>query len=568
MDLSPNRKEEDKDKEELLEELDVQRETVTSLKDELKNCRLEVQDQNTKLNACLKEPGTHKEELQSAQKDLRESEARLKSVFRAAPVGIGVTHDRILKDVNPQLCQITGYSPEELIGRDARIFYPTADDYEYVGREKYGQLMEIGIGTVETKWKRKDGSIIDILLSSTLIDDKIMRGDVTFTALDITERKQAEEKMRLTQFALENFPDSSIWLSSTGRIVNVNKETCRSLGYTRDELLSLRVWDIDPDTPPDVYSKRWKAIQKRSITFETIHRRKDGSIYPVEVSAMFVEFEDHRYNISFDRDITLRKQTESALKEAKEQAELYVDLMGHDINNMNQVALGFLELALDKLDANGKLDDTDRMLLEKPVESLMSNSQLIDNVRKLKREKSGEIPSKAVDVSAALEEVKTQYSHVKGRDITINYTPVKGCSVKANELLKDVFSNLVGNAIKHSAGGLEIGIALTRIRRNGKAYCEVTIEDNGPGISDNMKDKLLDRACLKRTMKTGKGFGLCLIKSLLDDFNGKIRVEDRVPGDHTKGARFHCRASGCRKVIIIRLFLIRLQVLFYAHVEM
>ncbi len=540
-----NRKDEDKNKEELLEELKKarvmghkQKKTIASLKNELEDRRRELEIQSAKIEAGREELSAHSEEVLGVQKGLRESEARLNSVFRAAPVGIGVTHDRVLKDVNPQLCRITGYSPEELIDKDARMLYPTAEEYALVGKENYRQMRQKGIGTVETRWIRKDGRIIDILLSSTLIDAKEMAGDVTFTALDITERKQAEEKMRLTQFAIDNFPDSSIWLSATGRIMYVNNETCRSMGYTRDELLSMRIWDIDPDTPPEIYSERWKKIQQRPITFEAIHRRKDGSIYPVEVSAMYMEFEDHKYNISFDRDITRRKQTEHALKDAKEQAELYVDLMGHDINNLNQVAMGFLELALDKLDANGKLDESDRMLLEKPVESLKSNSQLIDKVRKLKRERSGEIPSKTVDVGEVLHAVKTQYSCVKGRDIIINYEPVTGCHVKANELLLDVFSNLVGNAIKHSAGRLEIGIALTKLRRNGRAYCQVTVEDNGPGIPDDIKDKLLDRACLKRIMKTGKGFGLCLIKSLLDDFNGKIYVEDRVPGDHTKGARF------------------------------
>jgi signal transduction histidine kinase len=78
--------------------------------------------------------------------------------------------------------------------QNARILYPTDEDYEYVGREKYRQVHESGTGTVETRWQRKDGMVIDILLSSTPIDPADLSLGVTFTALDITERKRAQEE--------------------------------------------------------------------------------------------------------------------------------------------------------------------------------------------------------------------------------------------------------------------------------------------------------------------------------------------------------------------------------------
>jgi len=90
---------------------------------------------------------------------------------------------------------MTGYSSNELIGKDARMLYPTDEDYEYVGREKYAQIRERGTGTVETRWKRKDEGIIDVLLSSTPNDPDDHLTGVTFTALDITERKQVEEEL-------------------------------------------------------------------------------------------------------------------------------------------------------------------------------------------------------------------------------------------------------------------------------------------------------------------------------------------------------------------------------------
>jgi PAS domain S-box-containing protein len=131
-----------------------------------------------------------------AEKALRESTDRLQSIFRVAPVGIGVVRDRVLLEVNRRLTEITGYSQEELVGRSARILYPDQEEFERVGRDKYHQIGEQATGVVETRWLRKDGSIIDVFLSSTPLEPPDLSKGVIFTALDITERKHALENIR------------------------------------------------------------------------------------------------------------------------------------------------------------------------------------------------------------------------------------------------------------------------------------------------------------------------------------------------------------------------------------
>lgn len=138
----------------------------------------------------------------SAGQALRESEARLDSILRAAPTGIGVVSDRVLVQVNERICQMTGYTADELLGRKSRMLYVNDEDFDYVGREKYRQIQATGTGTVETRWRRKDGSVIDVLLSSTPIDSDNLAIGVTFTALDITDRKRAEEALEKRVVAL------------------------------------------------------------------------------------------------------------------------------------------------------------------------------------------------------------------------------------------------------------------------------------------------------------------------------------------------------------------------------
>ncbi len=233
-------------------------------------------------------------------------------------------------------------------------------------------------------------------------------------------------------------------------------------------------------------------------------------------------------------DITERKQAETELLESKAQAELYVDIMGHDINNIDQAIMGYLEIALDTLN----VPEEQKELLEKPIELVKSSARLIENVKKLQRLKAGEVPYEKVDVGKVISEVITEFSTVPGRKVTINYQSVTGYMVIANVLLKDVFSSIVGNAIKHSKGPLTINIVVSKTEENSRKYFRVDIEDNGPGISDELKKKLFMDGKMNKFKAERRGLGLQLVNVLVHIFMGKAWVEDRVQGDHSKGSRF------------------------------
>ena len=140
-----------------------------------------------------------------AEESLRQNEATLRSIFRAAPVGIGVVANRVFVRVNERITEMTGYTAEELVGQSARMLYPTQEEFEEVGRVKYAQIRERGTGTVETRWQRQDGRIINILLSSSPINPEDWSAGITFTALDITDRKRAEDERRQLEVQLRQF---------------------------------------------------------------------------------------------------------------------------------------------------------------------------------------------------------------------------------------------------------------------------------------------------------------------------------------------------------------------------
>jgi len=129
------------------------------------------------------------------ERELKKREHKIKTIFRAAPIGIGmVKGDRILIEVNDTMCQMLGYKPQELIGKKTRMFYPDDHTYNLVGHQILNYDVLKGSGETETQWITKDEKIIDVLVKGAPIDaNDIFGKGIVFTAMDITEQKRAKK---------------------------------------------------------------------------------------------------------------------------------------------------------------------------------------------------------------------------------------------------------------------------------------------------------------------------------------------------------------------------------------
>jgi PAS domain S-box-containing protein len=443
--------------------------------------------------------------------------------------------------VNKEACNALGYTMDELLS----LSIPDIDMNFHQERlsEFIEQNKHIGYVLIESRFKTKDGRTFPVEICSNYLYFGNKEYMVSLCR-DITERKRADEAVMLAgvynRSLIESSLDPLVTISPDGVITDVNKATEAVTGYSRHRLINTDFCDYftEPEKAKEGYRTAFKQGSVKDYALEIRH--KDGRITPVIYNASVYRDESGRVIGVFAaaRDITERKQAENALQDAKDQVELYVDLMGHDINNMNQVSMGFLELAHNIIEMEGMLGEDNIILLDKAMDSLKSSSQLIDNVRKLQRERIGLYEPEVLDVGRMIEDVEKQFHVIPGRDVRITCAATGDCIVKANALLKDVFTNLIGNAVKHSKGALMVNVLVRRVTYNAKPCCRIDVEDDGPGIPDALKNTLFDRLSLTTTRAKGKGFGLCLIKMLVDDYRGKFWVEDRVAGDHTKGARF------------------------------
>jgi PAS domain S-box-containing protein len=269
-------------------------------------------------------------ERKHMEEALRDSEATLRTVLQAAPIGIGLVTNRIFGWTNERLSQMTGYSAYDLLGRNAGILYESDEEFNRVGTAKYEQIKVRGIGEVETRWKRKDGALIDILLSSSSIVPGDLSKGVVFSATDITQRKKTEQALRDSEqrhrIVADFTYDWEYWVDAEGNFLYVSPSCERISGYSAEEFIS------DPDlmnriTHPDDrakmldhYHKERKVISPAVDTMDFRIIRRDGAIrWIAHVSQPVYGQEGQAFGRrGSNRDITDRKLAELSLKESGE----------------------------------------------------------------------------------------------------------------------------------------------------------------------------------------------------------------------------------------------------------
>jgi len=216
---------------------------------------------------------------------------------------------------NAQCEALLGVAPGEAIGkRDADFFDARITQ---VIRTQDAKVMERGTVHVNEEWLRfPDGQ--EALFETTKAPLRSENGTVLGVlgiAHDITQRRFLEEHLQLTQFSVEKATVPIFWVDAvSGGMFYVNEAACESLGYTKEELTQLGIVDIDPNFDQVKWEAHAKSLDKtRALHFETLHRRKDGSIFPVEVFASIFTYQGVDYNIAFAIDISERLEKEQAL---------------------------------------------------------------------------------------------------------------------------------------------------------------------------------------------------------------------------------------------------------------
>jgi PAS domain S-box-containing protein len=258
-------------------------------------------------------------ERQNTLNALRISEDKFSKAFLTSPDAVAINRlsDGKYLEINNGFTAHTGYTYEDIQGKTP------LDINLWVDHEDRAKLFNLlkdndSISNFESRFKDKSGKIGYGLMSIAKIEINGEKCMMSFVR-DITERKEAEEQLKLQAKLIESAKDSIFLYNMEGEVVYANEISCIAHGYSHEEILKLRLTDLDVDLNPTMEKEIFNKLTEIGfITLETRHKRKDKSIFPVDVSAQLITRESGNFILSVERDITERVQASEALKESED----------------------------------------------------------------------------------------------------------------------------------------------------------------------------------------------------------------------------------------------------------
>jgi len=462
--------------------------------------------------------------------------------------------DLTITYINPQVYKVFGYSSEEIIGKKTVDFVHPDDISRTIEAIKRATKTREVIST-ELRIRHKKGYFVTTYAKGCLVEydnqDKIVA-----VLRDIKEIMEVQQKLKESdkryREIIENIEDGYFEVNLQGNYTYVNDYICRYLGFSKKELIGKSYTSIlNKKTHKEVY-EIFNLVYENNLPKGTIESkviRNDGQERTFE-GTFYLRYDTNEKKVGFygfTRDISEQKEavqklikSEEKYREAYNRVELYKDLFYHDISNIISNLKLSIEISEKYLNEPGKIRQIKE--LYKVIKGQFERgTKLISNVRKLSNLENLEKSLKSVKVIKALEEaIKFAQNSVSSKDIDIKIeSSEKKIVTRANEFLIDIFDNLLINAVNYNENPKkEVLIKISRESKDDIEYIKFEFIDNGIGISDKRKEIIFQEGFSQEKGSKGMGFGLTLVKKIIESYKGEIWIEDRVKGDYSQGSNF------------------------------
>jgi len=375
---------------------------------------------------------------------------------------------------------------------------------------------------------------------------------------DITNQKGIESELRenkqMFQLVIDNIPQLISWKDVNSTYLGCNSNFARVAGLsTPDEIKN----KMDYELP-------WKVSEAESFfeidqlvmdTNKSEHNiilpqlQADGKgawldankipLHDInkKVVGLLSTYEDITERIKAEKTL---KKSEKKYKDAYNRAEFYKDVFAHDVNNILQGILSSIELCkLSLKNAQSQLSLEE--LYDMIEDQVNRGAKLVSNIRKISSINDIENNITPINIcnliDLSLDNIRKMFP--KKQIVSQYNTEYDEIYVKANSLLQDVLENILHNAVKHNRNSMiEIQVKILKEVQNKINYIRLEFIDNGLGIPDAQKLTIFQRGTLEASSFNRIGIGLSLVKKLVESYQGRIWVEDKVKGDHSKGSKF------------------------------
>jgi PAS domain S-box-containing protein len=491
-----------------------------------------------------------------AEKELVASEDRYRLLFESAAEGILVVdvETKVFKLVNKAICKMLGYTKQEMTGLSVKDIHPP-ESLSYVISEFKLQTQGEKSLSMDIPCLRKDGTIFYTNIFNAIVYIDNRKHLIAFFT-DITAQKEASKKIKLFRTLIDHSNDAVEFIDlETGRFLDCNENAFQELGYTREEFLTLKLYDVDPTLTEDSFPERKKLIRDSgSLLIEGIHRRKDGTEFPVEINIKLVELESD-YVVAAVRNITDRKLYEQELIKAKEEAEelnrlksSFLSNMSHELRTPLIGILGYAEFLENEL-KDTELFEMANIIkisgkrLNKTLNDILDISKIESENQKIEFMELDLVKylNEQTDLFRIAAEEKKLSFNFETREIKLN-------AYVDERLFVSIIANLLNNAIKYTAKG-----SITINARKEEDQAVIEIKDTGVGVEEDLQEIIFEpfrQASEGFSRKfEGSGLGLSLVKKYTDIMNGTIALQSKPGVGSTFTLRLPINKSAAEKFI-------------------
>ena len=262
------------------------------------------------------------------------------SLYKAAPVGIGLVKDRVIITVNKKFTEITGYTTADVTGKNALMLYPNLEEYERVGKQKYEQIAKLGWSRIDSLLRRKDGKIINVLLSFAPIVKNDLSAGITFSILDITLGYHLHEKLKISKAKmnsiLSSINDMVFLFDKDERFIFVNTPENDNLLFKKEDFIGKKHSEIMPENVHKLFEKAFRETKTGKLSKFQYNIELQGKTryYQARLSPMNKKGKFSGC-VAVVSEVTQEKENEMRLRENEEKFKTIFNNLGAAIGMVN-----------------------------------------------------------------------------------------------------------------------------------------------------------------------------------------------------------------------------------------
>ncbi|MCE9596666.1 MAG: PAS domain S-box protein [Spirochaetia bacterium] len=471
-----------------------------------------------------------------AEEEMRKTRDLYQTVILSASDAILIMDpkSREIVDVNPAAAQMYRRTQHDLQGTSIDELSTNPETIDAIlAQVRPGERRNIPLRF----HRRSDGSIfpVEISIGRFNVDGRDL---VCGIVRDITERHQQKIETERFRILLDHAAEAVVISdpSILGQIIDVNARASGLLGYSREELLKMRIADIEVEFPVRTQEEWISHIAQlrsagRPVTVEGIHRRKDGSTYPAEISVSLVRFLDAEYVLGVVHDVTERRRLEADLLQSRTMAQeanraksLFLATMSHEIRTPLNAVLGYAELV-----ARTNLNTEQQEMLLGLTASGSALRGLLTGLLDVSSVEAGGIRlnQEDFDLLDLIEQVRLTFAErASVAQIKLEWS-VDGKTPRRvhgdRTRLLQILTNIIGNAVKFTKqGSVRVSFGLDRAASG--SGLRVVVADTGIGIAEEHQDSLFSLFHRANTGLDGAGIGLYLARTIARTMGGDVTL--------------------------------------------